>query len=171
MEKFPEQSAFEREPTPKELLHELEKSGRFIFHGSSGRIERLDPKQPLNWNRESKKMEPDGKPAVCASQFSDVAIFHALTKQEFPLKNYDSGFSLREEGEGDDKKLVPEFDMSENLRQYIKDHRSEIRGFVHVMDCNGFYSISPMEARSEKSVVPDQIIEVGIDDLPDSFQL
>lgn len=170
MEKFPKQSLVEREIPSKELLHEFERDGRFVFHGSSRKMERLDPRQPLNWNKESKKMEPDGKSAVCATRFSDIAIFRALTGRKFPLKDYSTGFRLREEGDGDEKKLIPEFDISENLRQYIRNHRSEIRGFVYVIDGKRFNCFSPMESRLEEQVVPDRVIEVGIDDLPDNFQ-
>lgn len=54
-------------PSSKELLEQLQKTGEFVFHGSPQKLDQLEPRQQTHINRETGKMEPDGKPAVCAA--------------------------------------------------------------------------------------------------------
>jgi hypothetical protein len=65
----------------KEILHKLEKEGRYVFHGSARELSVLEPRQSLNKNDQSGKMEPHGEPAVCATPFADIAIFRSMANR------------------------------------------------------------------------------------------
>ncbi|MEX0877764.1 MAG: hypothetical protein WDZ40_02795 [Candidatus Spechtbacterales bacterium] len=63
-------------------LHELEKMGKYVFHGSPvGDIEELEPRQAHNY-KEGEEPQEDGPPAVVASPYADIAIFRALVRKD-----------------------------------------------------------------------------------------
>src|SRR5665647_486162 len=60
----------------REKLLELEKEGKYVFHGTAVSVDELIPMQAENNN------EKDRNPAIHASPYADVAIFMALMKKK-----------------------------------------------------------------------------------------
>ena len=63
VEVIPKKEQFEN---PREELKMLEKTGKFVFHGSLDSIDILEPRQAYNSNKETGQKEADGVPAVFA---------------------------------------------------------------------------------------------------------
>ena len=144
----------ERERTPRERLLELERSGQYVFHGSARSIETLEPRQGRDFSERTGRMEPDGAPAVAATEHADVAIFRALVNPEqFPGSGYGSGF-----GVADGKH---HFEATQEVLDGIKDKA----GYVHVLLKRGFQPVRG-EWRAEEPVRPESIVRVTADDLP-----
>ena len=47
--------------TGKEKLAQLEKTGQYVFHGSPHMVEVFEPRQAMQFNRETKENIPDGE--------------------------------------------------------------------------------------------------------------
>ncbi len=142
----------ERERSPRERLLELERSGRYVFHGSARSIETLEPRQGKNFSPASRRMEPDGAPAVAATEHADIAIFRALVNQDqFPDYGYYSAF-----GVADGKPYVK---MSKAVLAGLR----EKVGYVHVLPRKMFQPVRG-EWRAETSVHPDFVVRVTASD-------
>lgn len=67
------------EPTARERLETMERSGEYVFHGSpNGEIEIFEPRQAHDYDLSTREARPDGPPAVFAAPEADIAIFRAL---------------------------------------------------------------------------------------------
>lgn len=106
----------------KEKLLQLEKEGKYYFHGSPDVIGILVPQQAYNHNEETGKMEKDGEPAVFATPYADVAIFRALVNTKGVSGESTSSFGINGE------QLY--FSATKNLLESAKDKI----GRVYVLD-------------------------------------
>lgn len=153
---------FEKVGKNREKLLELEKTGKYVFHGSPFTLTSVDPMQAEGENLQTGKMEKDGNPAVCASDLADQAIFRSLIHEKLGQGNSSARFGTDEE----DKLL---FLASQDLIDIAKNRKSA----VYVFEKNKFYLVGDEghEWRSEQSIVPEFIIEVDFDDLPKNIQI
>lgn len=138
------------------VLHELEQSGKFVFHGSTaGDIPELEIRQPYDYTDGIK--QEHGAPCVAATRSADVAIFRALVNDDY------TGFGPDDQG---------------NIRlwasQKALDAARGRKGFVYVLSQEGFtqFGAHPkMEWRSSENQKPTQIVEVTEKDLPKDIEL
>jgi len=142
----------------REKLLSLEKEGRYVFHGSPDIIETLEPRQAYNQNKEAGEMEKDGEPAVFATPYADVAIFRALINANGVLGESTSSFGINGE--------QLHFSATKNLLDSAKNKI----GKVYVLDKQKFQNFEGMQCRSIESNSPIEIIEVGVDDLPQNIE-
>ncbi len=140
----------------KKLL-ELEKDGKYVFHGSADVIQILEPRQAYNINQKTGADEKDGNPAVFATPNADVAIFRALISGRDLSENSESKFGMDEQG--------PHFSATQNL---LDNARSKIAK-VYVLDRSKFTNFEGSQCRSEESMTPVQVIEVTGEDLPNNI--
>ena len=149
------------EKTPKQILQNLEKTGRYVFHGSPFRIDKFEPRQAhQSIKKENGEIEkiPDGEPAVFTSPFADTAIFMAvISKKNAPLGMY-SGFSA------DSKSNNVKFRATKETMNQIKDEAS---GYVYVFEKEKFKERNFNESVSHEEVEPVMFIEVTKKDLPE----
>lgn len=139
----------------KDKLVELEKAGKYVFHGSPvGDLEILEPRQAQTIKDGTHVMADDGKPAVATSPFVDIAIFRAIFNRVNIKENYTSSFSYR------NGTLF--FSTNKESLEQAKN----CEGYVYVFEKQDFYEYSPMEYRSEEPVRPVEVIKVGFEDLP-----
>ena len=149
----------------REKLLQLEKEGKYLFHGSPvSNIESMEPRQATHVPELSKPTETilDGKPAVSATPYIEFAIFRAIINRENIPFSHNSGFGF--------KNGKKEFRISsKKILEEIKNKR----GFVYVFNKNEFEPYSRggeihdslMEWRSYKTVKPIDVIEVNYTDL------
>ena len=133
-------------------LDKLAKTGKYLFHGSPTRLEVIEPRQAYNNSR------PDGEPAVAATSFYQLAIFRAImlaARAQVSPGHYQSGFSFSN----------GKLSFRAN-KETLTTARSNITGFVYVLDKGSFRKHSSMEYRTSASVRPVRVFEVGADDLP-----
>lgn len=150
-----------KEPSEgRKRLEALEKEGKYVFHGALIDIQSLEPKQGYNQNKETGEMVKDGDPAVFATPYSDVAIFRSLINSENVQGN-----STSEWGMADDGKIF--FRATQNLLDAAKNKT----GKIYVLDKKYFGEVKGTEARSEKNVIPDEVIEVYFVDLPKNIEI
>lgn len=142
----------------KERLLFLEKEGKVVFHGSPNAIDVLEPRQASGQNEESGEYENDGSPAVFATQFADVAIFSALIEKKD--KTLENSFGI------DDENNL-HFLASKKLIEQAKN----IVGKVYVLDKQKFDNFRGLDCRSEEPVVPIEVIDVTVDDLPQNIEI
>jgi hypothetical protein len=149
----------EKELTPREKLFSLEKEGKFVFHGSPNVMEVLEPRQAYGENKKTGQQEKDGKPAIFTSPHANIAIFRALINE----KNLtgDSTISFGINGE----QLV--FSATKNLIEEAKNKT----GMVYVLNKQEFKKFKGMQCRSEKLVVPIEVIKVTVNDLPQNIEI
>lgn len=151
----------------KSKLIELEKEGKYVFHGSGiPALEYLEPKQANHVPDMNKKEERilDGEPAVSATPYLDFAIFRALINRNNIDFNFHSGFGFK-----NNKK---EFRVSS---QKVLEEVKNKKGFVYVFDKKDFSPYSRdglakpenLEWRSYTKVKPLEIVKVSFTDLPD----
>lgn len=136
----------------REKLVNLEKEGNYLFHGSPFIIDKLEPRQPNKFNKETRENENHGEPCVAATSFSDIAIFRSLINSS--NCNGSSSFGL------DDNKTKFATTL-DNLNQI-----SDKVGYVYVLNKSDFVKFSDMEWRTDKEIIPTQVIEVVKKDLP-----
>ena len=130
----------------KQKLLELEKEGKYLFHGSlEADLNELKPHQAYTVLQEGKDMVKDGEPCVAATPYLDIAIFRALvTKGE-------SKFSVSAAGMAD---AIIKLKANQEAIEISKGQK----GYVYVLDKTGFISRSGnnycMEWRSNTSAKP-----------------
>jgi len=140
----------------RERLLLLEKEGRYVFHGSSDIIESIEPWQAYNQNKETGEMEKDGNPAIFATPYADVAIFRALI-QGTDLENE---FGIDDNGQLHfiaDKKLI------ERVKNKI--------GKVYVLDKSKFGNFRGLDCKNEEAIIPIEVIEITVNDLPKNIKI
>ena len=150
----------------REKLLEMEKSGKYMFHGSPDEIKILEPRQPYSFDKKLEKMVEDGGPAVAGTPYADVAIFRAIVNRKNVPEHYWSGF-----GYDPDNKML-HFEVSRDTYKQIGDKF----GYVHVLNKKDFRPKDPqnlegMDWRSEKVLQPMQVIKVSSEDLPKNIQI
>ena len=136
----------------------LEKTGKYVFHGTTENINILEPRQAYNDNRKTNKRERDGEPAVFATPYADVAIFRSLINPINVKGNSSSQFGMSKKG------LL--FSATENL---INQAEKKI-GKVYVLDKTKFKQFKGMQCRSEETMIPLEVIEVTTKDLPKNIK-
>lgn len=140
------------EPLKSSLLtlKELERQGKYVFHGSGKRIEQLEPRQAFTTvDGQSIK---DGEPAIHASELIDYAIFMALIDV-----NWKEG--CRASCSYDNEKLT--FGATQFTLDLISESTT---GFVHVLEREKFEHRIGIEWRSYSIAKPVGIIEVVLAD-------
>lgn len=138
----------------RERLLALEKEGKYVFHGSPDIFEKLEPRQAYNYNKKTDKMEKDGKPAVFASPYADIAIFRSLINAKDVSGDSTSSFGI--------SKGKLHFSATKNLSDAAKNKI----GRVYVLDKQKFRDFEGMQCRSLEVNHPIEVIEVSINDLP-----
>ncbi len=144
----------------RKKLEALEKEGKYVFHGSLNDISVIKPCQGYDDAKGTGEMAKDGDPAVFASPFADVAIFRSLINPESVR-----GSSRSKWGMADDGTII--FQATKNLLNAAA-HKI---GKVYVLDKGPFGELKGTEVRSNKEVVPREIIEVYAEDLPKNIQI
>ena len=151
----------EKESSLREKLLSLEEEGKFVFHGSSDVIKKLEPRQPYISNKETKKQEKHGEPCVAATSHADIAIFRAIVNNKnFSKITHASRFWIN-------KNNLPQFATTKKVLENVKDKK----GFVYVLDKSLFNQFSGMEWRINKDIEPIEVISVTNKDLPPNIQL
>jgi len=159
MKRYPENME-EKISLPKERLLNLEKEGRFVFHGSASETQKLTPKQPMIYDNKLKKQREHGASCVAATSFAEVAIFRAIINpQNFDFKGYRSSFGVSNGKQ--------EFTTTKRVFDQVEGKT----GYVHVLDKESFNRFSSMEWRSEEGVKPVEIIQVTSKDLPENIEI
>ena len=144
----------------KNLLLDLERTGKYLFHGSeNGEIDVFEPYQAYNFIR-GKKVEDD-KPGVHVTPLVDIAIFMALFNKQNCPKGFSSSFVF------DKGKLV--FGATQQGIDQLKT--GNVVGYVYVFDKKLFKKRKHVEYISYNMVKPIQKIEVGFNDLPSDIRI
>ena len=143
----------------KEKLLLLQEEGTYVFHGSPDIIKTLIPRQAYNKNEKTEEMEIDGKSAVCATPYADIAIFRALINSKDFTEESTSSFGI--------ENMQLYFSATKNLLDRAKNKI----GYVYILDKQTFKKFNGIECRSSKSNNPIEIIEVCFDDLPQNIEI
>lgn len=138
----------------KKRLLDLEKAGNVVFHGSLNQIDELEPRQAYNNGKK------DGKPAIFATPFADIAIFRALINGDNLNEESSNRFGMK-----DDDKIY--FEATANLIKNAK----KLNGKIYVFDKKSFGELEGTQCRSHQSMTPLEVIEVTADDLPNDIKL
>lgn len=157
--KFEEKPKIEQIGRNRAELLELEKTGKYVFHGSPENLKILEPRQAKDYNKDSGKMENHGSPAVCATPYADVAIFRALINAKDV-----SGESFSSFGKNDK-------DLQFSATQNLLDSAKQKIGKVYVLDKSQFGESEGMECRSADTIVPIAIFNVRAEDLPENIKV
>lgn len=150
----------------RERLLKLEAEGIYVFHGSENAdLDSLEPRQ--GYNHINGVQEPDGEPAVFASNRADYAILMALiNKQNCPNEyNFSAGTVNNEKGE-----IVLQLQATKDTLEQLTEHSL---GYVYVFDKNQF---TPRENRrveyvSKVPVTSINKIRVTKKDLPPHVEM
>ena len=150
----------------KQRLLELEKSGKYFFHGSPNDVEIFEPRQ--SHNDVNGTLMPDGSPAISASPAVDYAILMAI----FNLKNCPKGFSSKTSTNADSEDAV-DFKLTFFVNKLgLEQINEDSSGWVYVFDRNDFpIKKSLSEYRSSVSVKAIERILVKKEDLPPTSEL
>ncbi|MCF7865115.1 MAG: hypothetical protein K9M11_01230 [Candidatus Pacebacteria bacterium] len=156
----------------KEQLLQLEQEGKYVFHGSPiGTIEELEPRQSNHIPdlKEPTKTILDGRPAVSATPYIELAIFRAIinNKNVHIEGDWNSGFGVTDG--------VIDFRVSD--KEVLEQTKDKI-GFVYLFDKSNFKPYTrgkgedegrpqSMEWRSYEKVRPVKVLKVTDKDLPD----
>lgn len=143
----------------KKLL-ELEREGRYVFHGSPSILTTLSPMQAEGENMATGEMEKDGNPAVCASDLADQAIFRALVNEKRGHGNSSARF-------GTDNSDKLHFWATQDLIDIAKNST----GIIYVFEKDQFNHFEGHEWRTGISAAPKDIIEVTFEDLPKDIEI
>lgn len=131
-------------------LSELERQGKYVFHGSGKRLEQLEPRQA--YTTVDGQSVKDGVPAIHASELADYAIFMALIDV-----NWQKG--CRASCSYDNEKLT--FGANSFCLSLITPSTV---GFVYVLLKSDFEHRIGIEWRSYSKVEPVAIVAVVLDD-------
>ena len=128
-------------------LIELQRSGKYVFHGSSnGNISELEPRQAMSHGK------PYGKPAV----YADIKIEHPIFMAVLGSKWVGGWGDLTLPGAG----------FYIDKKSWEKAHKENWLGYIYVLPKVDFISKEGNEWVAYKKVKPIEIIKVGISDLP-----
>lgn len=158
--KFEKLTNIENNVKGRERLLKLEKTKKYVFHGSPSNLSFLSPNQAEGENMKTGEMEKDGDPAICASDLADQAIFRALINEKRSSANSRTGFRT-------DKADKQFFWTTQNLLDIAKNNN----GRVYAIERNQFKKFEGHEWRSKRSIVPHIVIEVSFEDLPKNIKI
>ncbi|MEK9131096.1 MAG: hypothetical protein AAB429_03200 [Patescibacteria group bacterium] len=97
------------------LLHELERSGEYVFHGSpDGGIAELEPRQGT-MTVDDVEQEDGLPPGIATTPHADLAIFRALTCNLYGH----TGFGLRDDG-------TPFMEASKSVLDTVKGQTAHV---------------------------------------------
>jgi hypothetical protein len=146
----------------KTLLHELQASGKYVFHGSGIQVnERFEPRQAYDFVDGQKR--PDDLPGVHASPHADIAIFMALIqRRNCPMGSYCS-FGL-EAGE-------LHFRASQMTLDQLHDPNATPVGYVYVFRQEAFKTRDTIESISYEPIRAECCIQVAVEDLPTDIEV
>lgn len=130
-------------------LKQLEKTGKYVFHGSIKKFDILEPRQAHHKGR------PDGDPGVCATDNIDIAIFMAIYRGSQFLVTPPSKAGY----DGCD------YYATKN----VLDAAGAATGYVYLLPKKSFRPFRG-EMRSRKKAVPIDVIEVTAADFPYSVR-
>jgi len=139
----------------KQQLLTLEKTEKYVFHGSPEKVSIFEPRQAYdNW-------KPDWAPATFATEKVEIAIFRALINRhrgdiEWPSK---SSFSH--------KNGAIFYTLTQNLLNQAQDKI----WYIHVFTKSDFSHFTPIECKSFNHVTPLQVISITVDDLPKGINI
>ena len=136
----------------KEFL-ELQKSNKYVFHGSESLIDEFEPRQAYTVI-DGRKV-PDGKPAVFASPFVSYAAFMAL------INSTNCPKGLRSICSYNNGSLV--FKATKATLEQLNERS---KGFIYIFDRNNFERRNGSEWISRDKIKPLRFIEIGVQDLP-----
>lgn len=149
----------------KKLL-ELEKTGKYFFHGSSNDVEIFEPRQ--SHNDINGVLVPDGDPAVSATPAVDYAIVMAIIN----VKNCPRGCSSITNTTSDTKDAIDfklEFLATKETIEQLDENSS---GWVYIFKREDFpFRKDPSEYRSHIHVRPLERVLVKREDLPEVSEL
>ncbi len=149
--------------SPREVLHLLEKEGKYVFHGSANVIDELEPRIGEEYDPESGIKKSDEHPAVYATVYADVATFRAIVSKN-NLRGIDCYSSF---GADIDGKL--KFEISKGVLEKLKERG--VRGFVYILSKDDFIKTGVLESKSIIKIKPLKRIEVSVDDLPENIEI
>jgi hypothetical protein len=143
----------------KVRLRELEKEGKWVFHGSGSKIEILEPRQAHNYPKNSEEAKiPDDEPAVFATPFADTAIFMAIYCKP-NVENCRSGFTNHSDGRID-------YRVTPQSAAQIQG----AKGYVYVFPKDKFpNSRGASEVLSYEEARPTEVVLVTEKDLPENI--
>ncbi len=148
-------------PSGRKELQKLEAEDRYVFHGSENPdLDSLEPRQGYNYKNGVK--EPDGDPAVFASNKADYAIFMALINKHNCPKGYSSSAGTIDNEKAE---IVLQLRVRKDAFEQLTEDSS---GFVYIFDKNQF---TPRKDRgveyiSNVTVSSIKKIKVNKKDLP-----
>ena len=145
----------EKRKSAREILHSFEEEGKYLFHGSPYLVDELQPRQPKEFNKDTGENQDHGKSGVCASVYSDFAIFRALGNDANIEGEHTSSFGTENDGS-------LKCTISENALEAIKDKS----GYVYVVKKDDFPDAEGWERRVDKIVKPEEVVQVTFEDLP-----
>jgi len=158
--------SMEHTPSGREQLQKLEHEDKYVFHGSENpSLDHLEPRQGYNFRDGIK--EPDGEPAVFASNRADYAILMALINKQNCPKGYDSSAGTEDGVKGE---TVLRLRVNKDAVDQLTEDSS---GFVYVFDKNDF---TPRKDRrveyvSSLTVTSVSKIKVTKTDLPPCIEV
>ncbi len=150
----------------KEVLHQLEKEGKYVFHGSARDIKILEPRQSFSKNPQTGVSEKIGDPLVYTTPYADIAIFMAIAHPDNVDQKYAAKFSATQKG---NLPIDINFEISNDTKEQII--KNNIEGRVYVFKKEDFQISDEIgvEYVSNKPMTPIQTVSVSIQDLP-NFQ-
>ncbi len=138
--------SIEAELSGREKLQNLEASGKYLFHGSEDpNIDSFEPRQAHNYR--DGIQEPDGEPAVFASDKADYAILMALVNKKNCPKGYKSSAGTVNDKEGN---IVLQLSAKKSALDQLTD---ESFGYVYIFDKDAFVK-RPERRVKYKSIIP-----------------
>ena len=152
----------------KQKLLELEKSGNYVFHGSPvGGIKILEPKQGKYVPNTKKREEKinDGKPAVSATPYLEIAIFRAIVNSEnIKQKSILTGFGYS---------LKKGVNLRVSSEKILDEAYDNSMGYIYIFnkkdfepyDRDGEAKPTSMEWRSYTAVKPIEVVKITGEDL------
>lgn len=118
-------------PSGREQLRKLELEDKYVFHGSENpNLDSLEPKQGYNYS--NGVQEPDGDPAVFASNKADYAILMALINKHNCPKGYSSSAGTVTNKKGE---IVLELKVRKDALEQLTNDSS---GYVYIFNKNQF---------------------------------
>lgn len=139
-------------------LHELERTGEYVFHGSpNGAIVELEPKQGTK-TVDGIEQEDGLPPGIATTPFADLAIFRALTRDPYGH----TGFGLNDDG-------TPFMEASQSVLDAVKGQTAHVYVFPKSQFMPAHGDEKEMEWRSQVNQKPVHVVQVTDRDLPQSI--
>ncbi len=150
-----------KSPTGRKVLEGLEELalGKLVYHGSPTPAAQIEHSQPRVLNPKTKRWVKDGKPALCATDNYDTAIFNAVIHRTLADQNDWFGVEHRHQPEG--AKLI--FLVTRHLYEQARAHGT--CGYVHVFNKIDFVHYRGHEYRAYIDISPCYSIPVRFSDI------